>query len=64
MRAGRGGLLVAELSSRSAALAVLIALGIWQLERKAWKEELIATLERRLRAAPVVVCRRRRNGRA
>jgi surfeit locus 1 family protein len=34
-----------------AALAVLLALGTWQLERKAWKEALIATLNERL-AAP------------
>jgi surfeit locus 1 family protein len=36
-----------------AALAGLIALGTWQLERKAWKEDLIATLDRKLTAAPV-----------
>jgi surfeit locus 1 family protein len=35
-----------------AALGVLIALGTWQLERKAWKEELIATLASRLSAPP------------
>jgi surfeit locus 1 family protein len=34
-----------------AATAVLIALGIWQLRRLAWKEELIATIEARI-AAP------------
>jgi surfeit locus 1 family protein len=33
------------------ALGVLIALGTWQLDRKAWKEELIATLQSRLAAA-------------
>ena len=33
-----------------AAVAVLIGLGVWQLERKAWKEGLIATLEQRLDA--------------
>jgi surfeit locus 1 family protein len=33
------------------ALAVLVSLGTWQLERRAWKEALIAELERKL-AAP------------
>jgi surfeit locus 1 family protein len=33
----------------------LIALGIWQLERKTWKENLIATLDRRLAASPVAL---------
>ena len=32
--------------------AVLIALGTWQLQRKAWKEQLIATLSERLAAPP------------
>jgi surfeit locus 1 family protein len=35
-----------------AAVASFIALGTWQLERKAWKEALIATLDRRLSAQP------------
>jgi surfeit locus 1 family protein len=35
------------------ALAIFIALGTWQIERKAWKEALIDTLERRL-SAPAV----------
>ena len=35
-----------------AALAVLIGLGTWQLERRVWKQNLITTLEQRLAAAP------------
>jgi len=35
-----------------ASLAGLIALGTWQLERKAWKEDLIAALDRKLAGAP------------
>jgi surfeit locus 1 family protein len=38
-----------------AGLAVLIGLGTWQLERKAWKENLIATVEQRLAAAPAAL---------
>ena len=33
-------------------LAALIALGTWQLQRKAWKEQLIAALSERLAAPP------------
>jgi surfeit locus 1 family protein len=36
-------------------LAVLIALGVWQLERKAWKETLIADFEARRQAQPVAL---------
>ncbi len=35
------------------ALAILVGLGIWQLERRDWKEALVATLNERL-AAPAV----------
>jgi surfeit locus 1 family protein len=35
-----------------AAFAVLVALGVWQLERKTWKENLIATMTVRLAADP------------
>jgi cytochrome oxidase assembly protein ShyY1 len=38
-----------------AGLAVLLGLGTWQLERKAWKEALIATLERRMAEAPATL---------
>jgi surfeit locus 1 family protein len=34
---------------------VLIALGTWQIERKAWKDRLIAALTERLAAAPIAV---------
>jgi len=37
------------------ALTVLVSLGVWQLDRKAWKEGLIATLEQRLSAPPVAL---------
>jgi surfeit locus 1 family protein len=33
-------------------IAILVGLGIWQLDRKVWKENLIATLNTRLAAAP------------
>jgi surfeit locus 1 family protein len=36
-------------------LAVLLGLGTWQLERKGWKEGLIATLNARAAAAPVAL---------
>lgn len=33
--------------------AVLAGLGIWQLERRAWKHELVAAVDARIHAAPV-----------
>ena len=36
-----------------AGVAVLLALGVWQLQRRAWKLDLIARVEQRLAAAPV-----------
>jgi surfeit locus 1 family protein len=47
----RTGLLVPVLFTL-VALATLIALGTWQLKRKAWKEALIATVNDRLAAPP------------
>ncbi len=35
------------------AFAGFVALGVWQLQRMAWKDALIARVEARLRAAPV-----------
>jgi surfeit locus 1 family protein len=43
-----------------AAFIVLIGLGSWQLERKAWKEGLIAMLDQRLAAPPVALPARER----
>ena len=37
------------------AVAVLVALGTWQVERKTWKEGLIAALQDKLSAAPVAL---------
>jgi len=50
-RPERRGLLAPSLAAL-AALAVLIGLGTWQVERKAWKEGLIATIDARLAAPP------------
>jgi surfeit locus 1 family protein len=36
----------------AAGIAILIGLGIWQLDRKVWKENLIATLDARLTRPP------------
>jgi surfeit locus 1 family protein len=38
-----------------AGLAVLIGLGTWQMERKRWKEELIAKMAARVHADPVPI---------
>lgn len=35
------------------ALAILLALGTWQVQRLAWKEALIATIDSRVTASPV-----------
>lgn len=47
----RRGLLVPALFTL-VGLALLIGLGVWQLERKAWKEGLIDAITRRMSAAP------------
>ena len=39
--------------SAAIALAIMLALGAWQVERLAWKNELIATIDARVNAAPV-----------
>src|ERR1700730_14583360 len=41
----------------AAGLAVLVGLGTWQLERKCWKEDLIAKIAVRVHADPVPLAR-------
>jgi surfeit locus 1 family protein len=54
-RSARGrSVLVASLMT-VVALAILVALGLWQLERKTWKETLISILEQRLAATAVAL---------
>jgi surfeit locus 1 family protein len=50
----RRGVLVPSLAA-AAAFAVLVSLGMWQLDRKAWKEGLIAAISQRLSAPPVAL---------
>jgi surfeit locus 1 family protein len=50
----RRGVLVPSIAA-AMAFATLVSLGLWQLDRKAWKEGLIATLEQRLSAPPVAL---------
>jgi surfeit locus 1 family protein len=52
--ARRGGLLAPVLFAL-VAFAILVGLGTWQIERKSWKEALIATLDRRLNDAPIAL---------
>jgi surfeit locus 1 family protein len=58
----RAGLAVPALFAL-AALATFVGLGTWQIQRKAWKEALIATLQQRLSAAPVDLPSREQWGR-
>jgi surfeit locus 1 family protein len=50
----RRGVLVPTLAAL-VAFAILVSLGVWQIERKTLKERLIANLEARLAAAPVAL---------
>lgn len=52
MNAGSRGLLIPSIAALIAGV-ILIGLGTWQIERKAWKEALIATMSARLAAEPV-----------
>jgi surfeit locus 1 family protein len=48
---GRGGMFGATVFA-VAGISLLLGLGLWQLERKTWKENLIATVTARLARAP------------
>lgn len=48
----RGGIVSATIAA-AVGIAILCGLGAWQLERKAWKVDLIATLNARLAKPPV-----------
>lgn len=48
---GRRGLAIPAIAA-AAVVSVLIGLGFWQLARKAWKENLIATVDAQLAAPP------------
>lgn len=39
----------------TAAMAILVSLGVWQLQRKVWKEALIASIDMRSHNAPVAI---------
>jgi surfeit locus 1 family protein len=51
---GRRGIVVPAIAA-ALAFALLVSLGIWQLQRKTWKENLIATLTERISAPPTAV---------
>jgi surfeit locus 1 family protein len=50
----RRGVLIPSLAAVMA-FAALVSLGVWQLDRKAWKEGLIATVGQRLSAPPAAL---------
>jgi len=50
----RRGVLIPSIAAASA-FAVLLSLGVWQLDRKAWQEGLIATIGQRLSAPAVAL---------
>ena len=50
----RRGALIPSVAALAAFVA-LVSLGMWQLDRKAWKEGLIASIEQRLAAPPVAL---------
>ena len=51
MKRRRGGVIEATVFAL-AGMAILAGLGVWQLDRKVWKEHLVATLDARLSRPP------------
>ena len=47
------GTLIAPLIFGLAGVAILVALGIWQVQRLAWKEGVLEKIEARIAADPV-----------
>jgi surfeit locus 1 family protein len=54
-RASRGAGVVATTLVVLICIGILVSLGVWQLHRKVWKENLIAAMNARLDAPPVPV---------
>ena len=52
LRAKRRGGVIEATAFAVCGVAILCGLGLWQLDRKVWKENLIATLNTRLERAP------------
>lgn len=52
VRPGAARSLVAPFIATLIALGILLALGTWQLQRKAWKEDLLRQIETRAHGAP------------
>lgn len=50
--AKRGGIIIALIVG-AIAFAILIALGTWQVQRLQWKEDLIATIDDRVKSQPL-----------
>jgi len=52
---GMMGRLIGALVLGIAGCAVLVALGVWQVQRLAWKEDVLTAIEARIGAAPVAI---------
>lgn len=50
--ATRGSILWLSIAAL-ASLSILVGLGAWQLQRKAWKDDLVATIQARMNDAPI-----------